>query len=176
MEQYFRIDPHTSAGAAGTAKSAHTALCEHLIRVDQVLAAVVPRSLLGITQRLIRLSDIFEPIGRFRVIRVFVWVMHDGQFSVGFLDLVLAGILVYTEDLVVVLSLAFFELELCVADVFGNAWFLCVGLLDCFQVANGGFPVTGFTESGSFCFASFEVGGVQGEGTIAVINGGFVVF
>lgn len=102
--------------------------------------------------------------------------MHDGQFPVGFLELILARILVDAKDLVIVLSLAFLELELCVADVFGNARFLWVSLLDGFQVADGGFPVTAFAESGSFCFAGFEVGGVQGEGTIAVINGRFVVF
>lgn len=51
-----------------------------------------------------------------------------------------------------------------------------MGFLQGFVGADGGGPVAGFAEGAGFGAAGFEVGGVEGEGAVAVEEGGGVVF
>lgn len=41
-------------------------------------------------------------------------MVHQGPFPVSFLDLILRGILVHSQDLVVIFPLAFLQLQLCI--------------------------------------------------------------
>ena len=51
-----------------------------------------------------------------------------------------------------------------------------MGFLNGFVFAQGSFPVAGLAKGAGFGFAGFDVGGIEGEGTAAVRDGGFVVF
>ena len=48
--------------------------------------------------------------------------------------------------------------------------------LNGFVIAQSSFPIAGFAKGAGFGFAGFDVGGVEGEGTGTVGDGGFVVF
>lgn len=171
--QHLRADAHPT-GAHG--ESTGRAGAKHLARVDQVLAAVVAGALLRVAQGFVGLADFLEVVGRGGVIRVLVRVVHNGEFAVGFLDVRVGGVLVDAEDLVKVFALALFELELGVADVFRDPWFLRVRFRDAFQLPDRCFPVARFAQSFSPRFPRFEIAGFEVEGASAVGDGGFVVF
>ena len=141
---------------------------EHFAGVDEVFAAVVAFTFFGVTERLVRFSDVLESLRCALVFGVFVRVVHDRQFPVRFLDLVVGGILLHCEDLVVVLAFRFLELELCVADLLGDTRLVGVRFGNGFVFIDGGLPVAGFTEGAGFGFAGFDVGRVKAEGAGAV--------
>ena len=132
--------------------------------------------ILWIAQRLIRLSNLLELLRRFLVVWVLVRVVDDGEFAVRFLDVVLRRLFLHPEDLVVVFSLAFLQLELGVSDFFLESWFGRVGFGNGFVFSHGFFPVPGLAKRFRFCFARFGVCWVDFERTGAVRDGGFVVF
>lgn len=102
--------------------------------------------------------------------------MHDGQLAISLFDIVFARVFLDAEDLVVVLALAFFELELGVADFLLDAGLVGMGLVDGAVFAEGVLPGTGLAEGTGFGFASFEVSGIEGESAGAVGDGRFIVF
>src|SRR5262249_26295889 len=84
-------------GAAGrTAKATERAKPPHL---------VVLLSLLGVAQYLIRLRDLLEGLGGFRVVRILIRVMLRGELAVLLFDLVLRCGRGNAEDRVEVLRL-----------------------------------------------------------------------
>lgn len=169
IEQHLGIDLHAAA-----AEAAHAA-AKHLARIDQVLAAIVPRPLLAVAQRLVRLADLLEPFRCLFVIGVLVRVVDDGELAVRFLNLV-PSVFVDAEDLVVVFPLRLFEFELRIANVFGDAGFIGVIFGDGFIFADGIVPIAGLAEGAGFGFTSFEVEWIEREGFGAVVNCRFVVF
>lgn len=170
VEQHLGIDLH-----AATAEAAHAA-AKHLARIDQVLAAIVPRPLLAVAQRLVRLADLLEPFRRLFAIGVLVRVVDDGELAVRFLNLVVPSVFVDGEDLVVVFPLRLFEFELRIANVFGDAGFIGVIFGDGFIFADRIVPIAGLAEGAGFGFTSFEVEWIEREGFGAVVNCRFVVF
>lgn len=104
-------------------------------------------------------------------VRVLVRVQLDGHFPVRLLDLLLAGILLHTQNLVVVFPLALLELEFCVADVLlecGVGW---VGLGSSLELAYGLLPFAGLLICLGKGFAGLGEGRVQLERLLAVGDG-----
>lgn len=87
--------------------------------VDEVLAAVVTGALFGVAERFVGLADFLEAARRVLVVRVLVRVVDDGQFAVGFLDVVIRRVLFDAQDLVEILAFGLFEFELGGPDFFG---------------------------------------------------------
>ena len=102
--------------------------------------------------------------------------MDNGQLPVGFLDRRFVGGFVDPEDGVVVFALGFLELEFGGAQVAREAAVGGGGLEQGFEFFDGGFPLGGFREGAGEGAACFVVGRVEGEGAVAVGDGGGVVF
>jgi len=90
----------------------------------------------------VRLLDLLEPIGRLFIIRVLVRMMYDSQFPVRLFDLGLRGILLDSEDFVVVFPLALLQFQLRASDILGQAGFLRVGFVKGLQFPNSLVPVS----------------------------------
>lgn len=74
VEQHLRTDIHPTP----LHREPTTLLCEHLVRIDQILAAVISRPLLWIRECFIGFPNIFEFPLRTRVIWILVRVMDYG--------------------------------------------------------------------------------------------------
>ncbi|KAL8990301.1 MAG: hypothetical protein Q9177_001009, partial [Variospora cf. flavescens] len=166
----------TDAHPAHSSREPTTASAEHLARINQVLAAIIPRPLLRIAQAFIRLANLLELLRGRLVARVLVRVVHDGELAVGLFDLVVARVPLHAQQLVVVLALRLFELELRVLDVVLDVGLARVRFVDGLVFAHGLVPGAGFAEGTRPRLARFEVGRVEGEGAVTVGDGGFVVF
>lgn len=102
--------------------------------------------------------------------------MDDGESAVRFLDVVVRRVFLHAQDLVVVFSLAFLQLQLGVSNFLLNAGFRRVGFGDGFVLSYGFVPVPGLAERFRLGLASLGICWVELEGTGAVGDGGFVVF
>lgn len=165
IEQHLRVNVHASAPLHWEPPSL---LCKHFAWVDEVFAAVVSFTLLGVTQRLVSLSDILESLRSAFVVRIFVGVMYNRQLAICLFDLIIRGILLHSKDLVVVLAFRFLEFQLCVADFLCDSRLFGVGFRNGFVFVDGGLPVAGFAKGAGFGFAGFCIGGVESEGAGAV--------
>src|SRR6185503_7188796 len=85
-----------AASLRSAAKTAKRAELSHL---------VVLLSLVGVAQHLIRLRDLLEALGGFRIAGVFVGMVFRGELAVLLLDLILRRGRRNTEDRVIVLRL-----------------------------------------------------------------------
>lgn len=152
------------------------AMAEHLAGINEVLAAIIARPLLGVAERLVRLANVLEAVGGLLVVGVLVRVVDDGEAAVGLLDRELVRVLLDAQDRVVVLALALLELELRIAHVLGDAGLRRVGLGDGLPLSRGFFPVAGLAQRARFGLAGFDVRGVEGQRAGAVCDGGIEGF
>ena len=165
IEQHLRTDIHAAAALHWEATAL---LCKHLARVNQIFTAVVSCSFFRITQCLVGFSDILESLRCTLVLRVLVRVMHNRQFPVRFLDLVIIGVLLHSKNLIVVLPFRLLQLELGVSDFLCNTRLVRVRFGNVFVLADGGLPVTRFAEGAGFGLACFDIGRIEGQGAGAV--------
>jgi len=96
--------------------------------------------------------------------------MNNGQLTISLFDLVVIGILLDAQNFVIVLSLALFELELGVADLLCDVWFLRIGFLNGLEFLDSGFPVAGFTHGFRLGLPGLGIGWVETKGTLAVCD------
>ena len=87
------------------------------IVVVQVVAIVVPRSLLGIRKDPVSLSELFKLLFLlllflFGGTRMPIGMMDKGSFLVGLFDFIVASVSVDSEDFVIVFSQRLFQLNL----------------------------------------------------------------
>jgi hypothetical protein len=83
---------------------------------------------------------------------------------------VLATILLHAKDLIIVFSLRFLELEFCAAEILLEGSVARVLLGEGFVFTDGVLPGAGFTGGAGTGFARFEIGGIEFEGVVAVID------
>ena len=67
------------------------------------LLVVVGRALLRVGEDLVGLVDLLEFLGGERIVGVEIGVIHLDELFIGRLDLLLRGVLLYAEDLIVIL-------------------------------------------------------------------------
>lgn len=87
--------------------------------------------------------------------------MDDSQFPVRLFDLVVICILLYPQNLVVILAFALLEFKLGIADFLCDAGFFGVAFGDGLELLDCFFPVAGLAEGFGLCLASFGVAGVE---------------
>lgn len=80
--------------------------CQNSITLTFFSKLVIYALLFGVSQDLVGLCDLFEPVLCISV-AVLVWVELEGHLPVGFLDLIFIGIRGDTEDFVEVLACGF---------------------------------------------------------------------
>lgn len=101
LEQHFWVNtthaaPHSTAETSSASK--------HISRIQEVLSRIVLGLLLRIRKRLVCLTNLLETVLGVLIVWVLVWVVHNGELAVCFLDFGLGGVLLDAEDLVVVLA------------------------------------------------------------------------
>jgi len=131
------------------------------------------RDLLRVTQSLISLSNVFKPLSRRFVIRIFIRVMHDRQSSIRFFDISLGRVPLYAQYLIIVLSLCLLHLQLRRSDLSLNARLGRVRLLHGLIFSKRGLPVPLLGERFGFRLAGLNIGRVEIQSTLAVGNGRF---
>lgn len=97
--------------------------------------------LLWIAQSLVSLSDILKSLFCLWIIWILIWMVHDSGFPVGLLYGTVICILVHTKDLVVVLSLALLQFNLCFSYLLCDGGIIGILLLQGLEFADGFLPV-----------------------------------